>query len=102
MSIIRIIIGVIVGGCIVAGLIAAATRFPAVAGFIMFSAAGTGLLAVSYQGLRTGVVGARRSKYERGVNPFGYWFYISFYASIGFLIFGFAVCALFFPQYIRN
>jgi len=102
MSIIRISIGVIIGSCIVAGLLAVAVRFPAVAGFILFSTAGGGLLAVSYHGLRTGVVGARRSKYERGINRFGYWFYISFYASIGLLILGFAVCFLFFPQHIRN
>jgi hypothetical protein len=100
MSLIRIVLGVIVGGCIVAGLLAAAVRFPAVAGFIMFGAAGGGLLAVAYHGLRTGVIGARRSKYERGVNSFGYWFYISFYAFLGLLIFGFAFCSLFYPQYV--
>jgi hypothetical protein len=94
MSIIRIVLGVIVGGCIVAGLLAAAIRFRTTAMFVMFGSAGGAILAVAYHGLRTGVVGAKRSRYERSANPFAYWFYISFYALIGMVIFGYAVCCL--------
>ena len=94
MSLIRILLGVIIGGCIVAGLLAAAVRFPTVAMFVMFGAAGSAILAVAYRGLRTGVIGAKRSRYERGANPIGYWFYISFYALIGAVVFGYAVCCL--------
>ena len=102
MSIIRIVIGVIVGGCIVAGLLAAAMRFPTVAMFVMFGAAGGALLAVAYRGLRTGVIGAKRSRYERGANPFGYWFYISFYVLIGIVVVGYAVWRLLYPGLARQ
>jgi hypothetical protein len=102
MSLIRILLGVIVGGCIVAGLLAAAVRFPAVAMFVMFGAAGGALLAVAYRGLRIGVLGAKRSRYERSANPFGYWFYISFYALIGVVVIGFAVSCLIYPGFARR
>ena len=94
MPIIRILLGVIIGGCVVAGLLAGAVRFPKVAGFVMFGAAGAGIAAIAFHALRTGVVGARRSRYNRGVNPFSYWFYVSFYALIGAAVFGFGVCCL--------
>ena len=101
MSIIRIILGVIVGCGLVAGLLAAAVRFPRAAMFVMFGAGGGAILAVAFQGLRTGVIGAKRSKYERSANPLGYWFYISFYALLGIVVFGFAVCRLLYPEIVR-
>ena len=95
MSIFRIICGVIVGGCILAGLLVAAVRFPTVAMFVMFGAAGGAILLVAYHGLQTGIISAKRSRYERSANPLGFWFYISFYALIGTLIFGYGVyCVL--------
>jgi hypothetical protein len=57
MSLIRIIAGVVVGGCIVAGMLAAAVRFPTVAMFLMCGTAGIALLAVAYHGLQKGVIG---------------------------------------------
>jgi hypothetical protein len=102
MSVIRIVLGVIVGGCIVAGLLALAVCFRTVAMFVMFGAAGGAILALAYHGLRTGVVGARRSRYERRANPFVYWFYISFYTLIGIAIFSFAACCLLYPEFLRQ
>ena len=102
MSIIRILLGVIVGGCIVAGLLAAAVRFPAPAGFLFFGSAGAFILWVAYDGLRTGVIGAKRSRYERSANPFGYWFYIAFYALIGTVVFGYGVYCLLHPVFARE
>ena len=97
MSIVRILLGVIVGGCILAALLVAAVRFPTVAGFLMFGAAGCGLLYVAYRGLRTGLVSARRSRYTRTESPFGFWFYIVFYALIGALVFGYGLYAMLLP-----
>ena len=68
MSIIRILLGVIVGGCIVAGLLVAAVRFPTMAMFVMFGTAGGAILLVAYHGLRTGIIGAKRSRYERSAH----------------------------------
>jgi len=102
MPFLRIVFGVIVGGCIVAGLLAAAVRYPTVAMFVMFGAAGAALWAVAYRGLRTGVIGAKRSRYERSANPFGYWFYISFYVLIGVVVVGYAVWNLLYPGIARQ
>lgn len=102
MSIIHILLSVIVGGCIVAGLLAAAMRFPTVAMFVMFGAAGGAILAVAYHGLRTGVIGAKRSRYERSANPLGFWFYMSFYALIGTVIVGYAVSCWLHPDSARE
>jgi hypothetical protein len=102
MSLIRILLGVIIGGCIVAGLLAAAVRFPTVAMFVMFGAAGDAFFAVAYRGLRTGVIGARRSRYERNTSPFGYWFFVFFYAFIGIVILGYAVGYLLYRWFARN
>ena len=102
MSIVRIIFGVIVGGCTLAGLLVAAARFPRVAMFVMFGAAGGFILLVAYDGLRTGVIGAKRSRYERSANPLGFWFYISFYALIGALVFGYGVYCVLHPGVARE
>ena len=102
MSIIRILLGVIVGGCIVAGLLVAAVRFPTMAMFVMFGTAGGAILLVAYHGLRTGIIGAKRSRYERSANPFGYWFYIAFYALIGTVVFGYGVYCLLHPVIARE
>src|SRR5262245_6211442 len=91
MSILRIALGVIVGCCILAGLLAGAVKFPAVAGFLMFGAAGGGIFFMACHGLGTGVISARRSRYERSSSPVGFWFYVLFYALIGVIIFGFGV-----------
>jgi len=97
MSIIRIIFGLIVGGCILAGLLVAAVRFPSVAMFVMFAAAGSFILWVAYHGLRTGIIGAKRSRYERSANPLGFWFHILFYTLVGALVFGYGVYNVFHP-----
>jgi hypothetical protein len=102
MSIVRILLGVILGGCIVVGLLAAAVRFPAVAGFLFFGAAGCGILYVPYRGLRTGIVSARRSRYERSASPLGFWFYILFYALIGTFVFGYGVYSVLHPMLARK
>ena len=102
MSIIRIIVGVIVGGTIVAGLLVAAVHFPSVAIFVMFGAAGGFILWVAYHGLRTGVTGAKRSRYERKANPFGFWFWTSFYCLVGALVLGYGVYCLLHPAAARK
>ena len=68
----------------------------------MFGVAGGAILAVAYRGLRTGVIGVRRSRYERSANPFGYWFYISFYALIGIVVIGYVVYCLLYPEFARH
>jgi len=98
MSIIRILLGVIVGGCIVAGLLAAAVRFPALAGFVFFGSAGAFILWVAYDGLRTGVIGAKRSRYERSSCAWGFWFYISFYTLLGTVVLGYGVYCVLHPM----
>jgi hypothetical protein len=55
MSIVRIFLGVIIGGGAVAGLLAAAVRFPMVALFLMFGGAGVGLFLLAWHGMKTGV-----------------------------------------------
>jgi hypothetical protein len=102
VSIVRILIGVIVGGGILAALLVAAVRFPAVAGFLMFGTAGCGLLYVAYHGLRTGIISARRSRYERTSSPLGFWFYILFYALIGTFVFGYGVYSVLHPVLARK
>ncbi len=102
MSIARILIGVIVGSCILAGLLVAAMRYPALAMFVMFGTAGSAILLMAHHGLRTGSIRARRSRYERGANPVGYWFYISFYTLIGIVVFGYAVYCLVHPEFGRK
>lgn len=99
MSLIRILIGVMIGCCLLAGLLAAAIRFPSIAGFLMFGSAGCGIMYVSYHGLRTGVISAKRSRYERQSSPGGYWFYIFFYAVVGLAILGFGVYLLLQPLF---
>ena len=96
-SIIRIVSGVIVGGCLLAGLLAAAMRFPTVAAFVMFGGIAAFILYMAYDGFRTGVIHAKRSRYERGSTPFGYWFYVSFYALIGAVVFGYALYSVLGP-----
>src|SRR6266542_4244891 len=97
MSIIRIMFGVIIGGCIVAGLLIGAVRFPRV-GMVGMCGAGAGLvLWVAYDGLRTGVIGAKRSRYERDSSPWGFWFYISFYTLIGAVVIAYGVYYLLHP-----
>jgi len=102
VSISRILLGVIVGACILAALLAAAVRFPAVVGFLMFGAAGCGILFVAYRGLRTGIISARRSRYERNASPLGFWFYILFYALIGTFVFGYGVYSVLHPVLARE
>jgi len=46
MSPIRIVLGVIAGSCLVAALLAAATRFPAAGMFVFFGTAGAAILLV--------------------------------------------------------
>ena len=97
MAIVRIISGVIVGGCLLAGLLAAAMRFPIVAAFVLFGGIAVFILFMAYDGLRTGVIQAKRSRYERCSNPFGFWFYVSFYTLIGALVFGYALYSVLGP-----
>jgi hypothetical protein len=97
MSIVRIFLGVIIGGGAVAGLLAAAVRFPMVALFLMFGGAGVGLFLLAWHGMKTGVIHARRSRYERRANPFAFWFYISFYTLIGAVVFGYGVYCVIHP-----
>jgi hypothetical protein len=94
MTVVRIILGVAVGSCIIAGLLAAAVHFPSAAMFLMFGAFGGFILWVAYDGLRTGITGARRSRYERRANPFGFWFYILFYGLVGALVLGYGLYCL--------
>lgn len=102
MSILRIVIGVVIGGSILAGLLAAAMRFPSVAMFVMFGTGGGVVLVVAYHGLRTGIIRAKRSRYERSASPFGFWFYILFYSLVGGVVLGYGIYCLFHPELGRK
>jgi hypothetical protein len=92
MSIARILVGTLAGAGLLAGLLVAAVRFPSIALLAMFGAAGSFLCFVAYHGLRTGTIGAgKRSRYERGAQPWGFWFYVLFYALLGAAVFGYGV-----------
>jgi hypothetical protein len=102
MSTIRIALGVIAGGGVLAGVLAAMVRFPRAAMFLMFGAAGVAILAVAYYAVRTGIVGAKRSKYERTAHPVAFWFFVTFYTFIGLVVLGYAVCCLLYPEVARR
>ncbi len=86
MSLLRIIIGVLIGACFLAGALAAAVRFPATAIFLMFGSIGIFILYMAFRGLRSGVIWSRRSRYERSTSPFGFWFYVLFFTFFGAFI----------------
>jgi hypothetical protein len=66
--------------------------------FVMFGIAGGLILSVAFRALRTGIISAKRSRYERSASPFGFWFYVSFYGLIGTVIVGYAVYCLLRPE----
>lgn len=87
------ILGVAIGGCMLAGLLAAAARFPSVAMLLVSGAAEGFVLWPAYVGLQTGITVAKRSGYARRSNPWGFWFYIVFYIFIGTVVLGYPTYA---------
>ena len=98
MSIIRIIVGTLIGVCLLAGALWLAMQFPRAAAVVVLLLFGTGLLYLVMQGLRRGSISARRSRYERGVSPFSYWFYILLFSLLGMLALGCGVYCLVSPR----
>ena len=94
MSLLRILLGVLVGAAVVAGLIWGAMQFPSVAMFAMFGGGGAAFVYLAYRGVRRGTISARRSRYERHANTAAFWFYVSFYAFVGTLVFAYGVYCL--------
>ena len=102
MSLVRIGLGVLVGIGVLVGLIFLAKQFPVAAGRLWFMTLGLGagslLLWVVRYSLRVGVCGARRSRYDRCVSPYHFWFYIVFYSFLATIFLGFSVCSLLAPH----
>jgi hypothetical protein len=98
MSILRIAIGVLIGACLLWCALALAVRFPRAAAACILWLFGAGLSCLVFQGVRRGVIHARRSRYERFSNPFAFWFYIVFYSLLGVLAFGCGVYCVMNPQ----
>jgi hypothetical protein len=101
MSLLRVAVGVLIGGGLLVGLLALAMRFPLAAAVVVLWFFGTGLLYLVIVGLQRGAISARRSHYERRTSPFSFWFYIVFYLLLGALAFGFGVYCMTNPQSLR-
>jgi len=102
VSLLRIIIGVLVGVGILAGLVLFCQRFPVVARFAWCMVMGFGvsgfLMWFVFRCLRLGVTGGRHTRYERSARPFHFWFYIVLYSLLGTLFFAFGVCSIVAPK----
>ena len=98
MSIIRIVIGTLIGVGLLTGLLWLASQFPRVAASVALWLFGAGLLYLVTDGLRSGTIFARRSRYERSGSPFSYWFYILFYSLLALLALGCGVYCLLMPR----
>ena len=98
MSILRITLGVLIGVCLLAGAMWLAVQFPRVTAAGLVWLFGGGLLYLVKEGLHSRVISARRSRYERDISPFSYWFYISFYSLLGVLALGLGAYCLIIPR----
>jgi hypothetical protein len=98
MSIVRLSVGVLIGACLLGGALWLAAQFPRVTAAVLLWFFGAGLLYLVKEGLRSRVIGARSSRYERDSSPFSYWFYISFYSLLGVLALGLGVYCLIIPR----
>ena len=102
MSLVRVVLGVLVGIGVLAGLIFFAKQFPVAAARLWFMTLGLGagslLLWVVRYSLRVGVSGARRSRYDRYVSPYHFWFYIVFYSFLAACFLAVGVCSLLAPH----
>jgi hypothetical protein len=98
MSILRVVIGTLIGAGLLAGLLWLASQFPRVAAFVALWSFGAGLLYLVTDGLRKRTIFARRSRYERDGSPFSYWFYILFYSLLAMLALGCGVYCLLMPR----
>jgi hypothetical protein len=101
-SVIRILLGVVIGIGIAAALLGAAMQHPAVAMLVMTGGAGGLLLWVAGRGLRRGHIAARRSRYLRKEQPAGFWFYVVFYALLGALLVGYGVWCCIDPRALAS
>lgn len=102
MSLLRILLGVVVGVGFFAGLVVLGREFPVAAArvFMLLMCWGVCTLMVwmMLRGLRLGVTGGRFSRYERALKPVHFWFYISFYCFLGVVFFVLGACSIFAPR----
>lgn len=101
-SLLRIVFGVLVGIGFLAGLAFLGRRFPTAAArvWLMFLGLGSGglLIWLAARDLRLGVTGRRFTRYERGVSPFHFWFYILFYSLLGIFLLAVGACSILAPH----
>ena len=102
MSLLRIVLGVLVGVGFLVGLAFLGRQFPAAAGRIWLTFLGLGsgglLVWLAARGLRLGVTGGRFTRYERSVSPFHFWFYILFYSLLGIFLLAVGACSILAPH----
>jgi hypothetical protein len=95
MSLLRIIYGVLIGICLLAGFLDFAWYFPTVALSLVFCSMGVFALYLVSHGLQNGVIRAKGARYGRSSNPFGFWFCILFYTAFGLFFCALAYNCLF-------
>jgi len=103
-SLVRILVGVLIGVGIFVSLGFIGQKFPALGrvifyGFIIQGAAGFVLWTV-IRSLKRGVIIAKFSTYERDTSPFSFWFYVCFYIFLSLAFLSLGIDALFFHHFI--
>ena len=101
MSLLRILVGVVIGAALLAGALALALQFPRAAAVVVLWLFGVGTLYWVILGLRRGAMSVRRSRYERRANPVSFWFYIIFYSVLAGLAMAYGVYCMMNPQSLR-
>jgi hypothetical protein len=102
MSLLRIIIGVLIGIGFLVGLAFLARQFPTAAPriWVMSLGIGSGGLFgwLVFRGPRLGVTGGRFTRYERSVSPFHFWFCFLFYSLMGMVLLAVGTCSILAPH----
>jgi hypothetical protein len=102
MSFIRIVLGVLLGVGILAGLAFLGRAFPVAAPRIWCLAMGFGMCGfLSWfvaHCMQLGVTGGRFTRYQRNDHPFHFWSYILFYSLLAAFFFAFGVCSIVAPR----
>jgi hypothetical protein len=102
MSLLRIVLGVLIGVGFLVGLGFIGGKFPAGAARIWFMFLGFGiggsLVGLVIRDVRIGVTGGRFTRYERSVSPVHFWSYIFFYSLLGVVLLAVGTCSILAPN----
>ena len=87
VSILRIVIGLLIGICLLAGGLVFLLHFPAASLVLVMWSASLFFVYMIFRSFRRGVIVIRGSVYKRVISPFSFWFYIILFGAVSAITF---------------